>query len=354
MADLCILNDPLLEKAFKNHKKCVRTVDFSPTAKQLASGGDDSCVIVWNLQPNMQAFRFLGHEGPVTCVHFSPTGDLLASASRDRTVRLWVPKTKGQSVSFKPHVAPVRSVRFSNCGKLIATTSDDKSIKVWNVHDQKFVCALNQHTHWVRSARFSPDDKMMVSGSDDKTVRLWDFRTKECIHTFTHPTGVITDVIFHPVKTSVASSSGDVHNAAVKTIDFHPAGNFILTASEDRTLKILDLLEGRLAYTINAHTEPVHAVAFSRCGQWFASGGNDLQVLVWKTNLKPLKVSGTSSKCEVVSEIHHEEPGAHEMPSLQHLNLENKSSSNGIEAPKLYEKIATGSDVYVRKPDDYS
>jgi centriolar protein POC1 len=39
----------------------------------------------------------------------------------------------------------------------------------------------------------------------------------------------------------------------VNNVAFHPNGNFLLSASSDATLKIFDLLEGRLIYTLHGH-----------------------------------------------------------------------------------------------------
>ena len=55
-------------------------------------------------------------------------------------------------------------------------------------------------------------------------------------------------------------------------------GNFLLTASSDSTLKIMDLIEGRLFYTLHGHKGPATAAAFSSTGEYFASGGADEQV----------------------------------------------------------------------------
>ena len=44
-----------------------------------------------------------------------------------------------------------------------------------------------------------------------------------------------------------------VHSAAVNALSFHPSGNYLVTASSDSTLKILDLMEGRLLYTLHGH-----------------------------------------------------------------------------------------------------
>ena len=43
------------------------------------------------------------------------------------------------------------------------------------------------------------------------------------------------------------------HTAAVNSLSFHASGNYLITASDDSTLKVLDLLEGRLFYTLHGH-----------------------------------------------------------------------------------------------------
>jgi centriolar protein POC1 len=43
------------------------------------------------------------------------------------------------------------------------------------------------------------------------------------------------------------------HVASVNSVTFHPTGNYLLTASSDATLKVFDLLEGRLIYTLHGH-----------------------------------------------------------------------------------------------------
>lgn len=60
---------------------------------------------------------------------------------------------------------------------------------------------------------------------------------------------------------------------------FHPSGDFMLTSSMDNTLKIWDLREGRLFYTVYGHEGITLGVEYSPTGEYFASCGADEQVI---------------------------------------------------------------------------
>lgn len=50
-------------------------------------------------------------------------------------------------------------------------------------------------------------------------------------------------------------------------------------------MKIWDLREGRLLFTLQGHAGAVNCARFSNDGHFFASGGADQMVMVWKSNL---------------------------------------------------------------------
>ncbi|ORY33863.1 WD40 repeat-like protein [Rhizoclosmatium globosum] len=331
------MQDPTLDRSFRGHKDVITDLAFKPSMTQIASGSMDNSVMVWHFKPQMRAFRFVGHKGPVTSVDFSPSGNLLASASRDKTVRLWTPNVKGDVTVFKAHTSTVRTVRFSQDGESFLTCSDDKSIKIWSTQRAKFQYTLAGHLNWVRSARFSPDSKMVVSGGDDKSVKLWDLTSKNCVKTYFDHTGMVTSTAFHPAGTIVATASTDrsiklfdirthkliqhYHDAHVgagpasdtkggesawagggpNSVNFGgPGGNWLISTGMDGVVKIWDLKEGHLFYTLHGHKNgPTTAAAFSPEGAFFATGGSDAQLMVWKSNFDagvPLTADDTGGK----------------------------------------------------------
>ncbi|XP_024083740.1 POC1 centriolar protein homolog [Cimex lectularius] len=294
--------DPVLEQHFIGHGGTVTCLAFSPSGKQLASASLDKTFMNWNLASSKGSLRYRAKPLPVTHVTFSPSGNLIGS-SQGQFVRMWMASIQGKSLDFKAHTSTIRSVRFSPDGRTFVTASDDKCIKIWRTSRRKFVASLIGHTNWVRFANFSYDGNQIVSCSDDKSVRLWDTRISKQIHIFNEIKDCPLHVDFHPAKTYIGVAVGKnikiydmryvkllqyypCHDGEIYNFSFHPNGNFMLTGSEDKTSKIIDLIEGRPVLSLEGHTEAVTAVTFSQSGSNFATGSKDKNVFVWKTNLE--------------------------------------------------------------------
>lgn len=58
-----------------------------------------------------------------------------------------------------------------------------------------------------------------------------------------------------------------------------------MSSSNDSTLKIWDLRQGHILYTLYGHEGASTSAAFSPCGDYFTTGGSDSVVMVWKSNL---------------------------------------------------------------------
>jgi centriolar protein POC1 len=106
--------DPTLERTFRGHRCAINSAAFFPNMKQMVSGGDDDCLMLWNFKANLRAYRFSEHEGSVNSVAVAPNGNLIASASSDRTVRLWSTNLANtRSSVIKSHTGNVRAVQVS-------------------------------------------------------------------------------------------------------------------------------------------------------------------------------------------------------------------------------------------------
>jgi WD40 repeat protein len=213
--------DHAAPRELRGNIKYVSTIAFSPDGKILASGGDDSTIILWDVPTGQPIGRPLkGHTDWAETIAFSPDGKILASGSSDTNLMLWNVAT-GQSVKqlMNEYHGAVESVVFSPDGKLLASGQGDGVIILWDAKNwQQVGQPLSEHTSFVKSVAFSPDGKVLASGSGDNSIILWDA-----------PTG-------QPIGQPLAG-----HAAYVTSVAFSPDGKILASSSFDSTIVLWDI-----------------------------------------------------------------------------------------------------------------
>ncbi len=71
------------------------------------------------------------------------------------------------------------------------------------------------------------------------------------------------------------------HTGPIGRIAWSPCGRFIASPSEDKTIRIWDVKDGKCLKVLERHAKPVFCVAWSRNSLKLASGGFDKLVFIW-------------------------------------------------------------------------
>jgi WD40 repeat protein len=244
---------------------------FSPDGMRFATFSTDNTVRVWDAQTGAELLTFRKHTEPVSCVAFSPDGRLVASAGgqvffpSEQEVKVWDAKTGDELLNLSGHTGWVTRVAFSPDGRRLASAGTDGTVKLWDVETGKEALTLFGHRDQVRDVVFSADGLRLVSASVDGTVRVWDAT----------PVTDETD----PKCLTLPRPGG-----AVSSVAFHPKDQRVLAAGyEDGKVRLWDLSLGKprcvRTLPVNNEGEGVHALAFSRDGQWLAAvAGRELKV----------------------------------------------------------------------------
>ena len=260
-----------------------RDVSLSADGQLLASGSDDTTILLWDVATGALRQTFPGHTERVSSLCFSADGRLLASGSWDKTIRLWDVAT---GTSLKTLGTPIGTLTasadlvydnrmaFSPDGQMLARSAG--GVRLWNVATGTLLHTLTSQTGEILSVRFSPDGQTLASGdgfSDwtelgitEHTIRLWDVASGEPRKTITGHVGTVASLCWSPDGQTLASGGG------------YSGGE---PPSPDYTVRVWDVTTGELRRTLIGHTGEILSVRFSADGQTLASGSADGTILLW-------------------------------------------------------------------------
>jgi len=306
-------------RTLKGHTNTVHSLAFAPSGSHLASSSSDFTIKLWDFSTYSCVRTLRGHDHTISAVVFLPSpsstlalkpnsnkissnagGDnsgidsstsdamFVISASRDKTVKFWDIGTGFCEHTISDHSDWVRCLAVRNCdGELLATAGNDQNIFVYRISNgRKKIAQLSGHDHVIESIAFVTEatpatlsesegrktlggklDKKidettknyLVSGGRDSSVRLWNIATSQCQGVFKS------------------------HENWVQSVLLHPSGKFIISCSDDRTIRVLDIKSNRCLRTItDAHSQFVTSIAMHHTLPILISGGVDQTVKCWR------------------------------------------------------------------------
>jgi WD40 repeat protein len=309
--------------------------------------------LLWQRSRGTDLFTLTGHSSIVRSVKFSPDGTLLATRSADRVVKVWDLTVRQALLSldnttalggFSPdgkHVAvgrPDGSIALVNIetsifsrsircagelvalladGKTIATTGRDFVLKLWDLNSGRETFsvpgrggAVPLGPEFGLAASVTSDGKSLAAiGGPNAGVRVWNLAAQATVQL--PAKGHLLCVQISPDGRMVAAGGFDgvrlwhlgegeptrldlnAHPDPVIAVAFSPDGQMLATAGEDQTIKRWDTASGQEIGTHRGHESTVWTVAFSPDGKRLASGGKDELVKLWPVEPKPARAQLT-------------------------------------------------------------
>jgi platelet-activating factor acetylhydrolase IB subunit alpha len=105
-------------------------------------------------------------------------------------------------------------------------------------------------------------EHLLVSGSRDRTVKVWEPLRGICLMTFA------------------------VHENWVRGVTFDPTSRFIISCSDDKSIRVFDVKEERCIRTIDdAHSHFVCCLTGSSVRPIYFTGSVDKTISLWTCNL---------------------------------------------------------------------
>lgn len=220
--------------------------------------------------------------------------------------------------TLKPHSTPVITVAIDNSGTLVGTGSADGVIKVWDIRGGFVTHTLRGHNgvisalHFFEAVTSAPEneqpskqkrrrrkdddrqnDRMqgvihgdtatsrfrLASGSEDGKIRIWDLSKRKAIATL------------------------DSHVSVVRSLEFSPSLNVLVSTSRDKTAIIWDARTWDVRRVIPI-LEGIEAAGFVGDSALIYTGGESGRIRVWDSQTGRKVIDGQSAEKEGHDIIH--------------------------------------------------
>jgi hypothetical protein len=177
------------------------------------------------------------------------------------------PPVSGAPAAIPPplkRLLPVWSVAFSPDGRTLAVGTY-QAIQLWDIGTKSTLRRLPGHAGPVRCLAWSPDGTRLAGGGGKPgelgEVKVWD--TSGDLH----------------AASNAPPTTLQEHKDVVESVAFAPAGDVVLSASEDEKVLATEVGTRKVLRAMTDHTNRVISVATN--GKYIATGSLDKSVKIW-------------------------------------------------------------------------
>ena len=262
------LNGGLI-KTLEGHQAEINRLVFSADSQQLMSVSDDQTLRLWQVtKPQHQILA--GHGDAIRNLTFNADGQLFSS-SVDRWLNVWqqqrdrfAPIPVAQITPGTPHVVGVATF-----GKETAIAANQGLIKIWRpaqwnaanwTTEEYEPKQVLQRDTILEKLAYSPDGQHLIALTEQGYIQHW---IRNADNQFSENPTQIIDSVEQP-----------------NAIAFSPDSKFIAIGSKDHTLTLI-ATNGKRQQTFSAHKDSIFDIAFSPDGQWIISASADREIRLW-------------------------------------------------------------------------
>ncbi|KAF2405320.1 WD40 repeat-like protein [Trichodelitschia bisporula] len=270
------------------------SVALSEDDRILASCLDDD-VLLTDARTGDELARIEGDGEICTTLAITPSASHLIICSRSLAMRIYALTLSDEEDvietqvlrTLKPHPSPVVVSAVDQTGTLLATGGADGVVKVWDIIGGYVTHTFHGHNGVISALRFFQVDVTaqaqeeskkckkkrkqgeeeevtneetlgyrLASGGEDGKVRIWNLHKRN------------------------SAAILDSHVSVVRTLDFSPEENALLSGSRDKTVMVWDARTWKIRSTIPV-LEEVESAGFLDRGTLIYTGGEHGRIRIW-------------------------------------------------------------------------
>jgi WD40 repeat protein len=251
------------------HMGSVYCVDWSKSGTQIASGSNDKTIRVV-FCPDFLSLQ----ETQAETVIYS-NGEYLTGEGDLPEIRETV---------LTGHKATIRTLCFHPMEDhlLLSGGIVESEIKVWNTEVGQCVQRLTGHVGAVYSIMAAGDGSFFASVGTDRKLRLWDLRTSRCTQLLngemlSEMNSVSINMAYQQMRAETKSKIAQMYiqKSLSQQQALHKSMKLAAIAHVDGQVSLWDLTAGKLQAKLNHHTSDCRSVEFSADANWLVTASFD-------------------------------------------------------------------------------
>ena len=266
-------------------QSCIRTLEcgyalcisFLPGDKIVVVGTRDGTLEMFDISSSTLLDTIKAHDRDIWSLQVHPDGRSLVTGSADKTAKFWDFKVIQEEILGTNRKMPkltlvhsrtlkvaddILAVRFSPDARLLAVSTLDNTVKVFFNDSLALFLTLYGHKLPVLSIDISYDSKLIVTSSADKNVRIWGLDFGDCHKAFFAHQDSIMSVTFMP-----NNNEGNGHH--------------FFSASKDRVIKYYDGDKFDQIQRLEGHHGEIWAMTISHSGEFLVTASHDRSIRIW-------------------------------------------------------------------------
>lgn len=307
-----------------SHKGPVVKLAFDSTDENIASGGSDGNVRLWDVGHNTCTSSLRGAMGVFSVLEYHPDSSkqLVFGAADDTKIRSWCSKTGKEQLVYSGHFSKVTALLFTLDGKYMVSSGRDRVLILWDLNVSKALKVVPVYEGIESCILLPPSFKIpnfnkkletegvyVACAGEKGIVKVWNLSMSrimfEQINSLVSPSteegGLsITHLLYNQARNMVSVVTVD-HNIIIHDLETFDSvkqmigftdevldiiflgknENHIIVATNSQDLKYYDL-ETMNCQIVKGHTDIVLSLAnFPTKLEMFVSSSKDNSVRLW-------------------------------------------------------------------------
>lgn len=269
---------------FQGHKGAVWSCRMDPKGVLAATASGDFSVKVWDGITGQALWEF-PHKHIVKTVDFSPDSKRLATGGHEGLLRIY---TLPGDDNSEPLVIPqdAKKVVITKCNwwkdDIVIAAGNDGKVRFWDLNSPSKPVATLEVGSEVRDMEISSDETILTVAAGNK-VYFFNLETKELIHSYEMPIH-FREVRVHRYSFVVLYLVKAHFNRKEGGASLHPSKTKFVAGGSDLWVRVFDFNTGEELECHKGHHGPIRCVRYAPDGKTYATGSEDGTIRLWKTN----------------------------------------------------------------------